>query len=114
MLSEKVKIGRRFEDAPLIFDVTFKSLVFTLLVAIVLYIEAVIHSYHEAGGVIASAKHVIVSRDVHHVRATVLCVFLSFVGYNTITAINRRLGDGSMYKLFFVKDKQDPPKIGGV
>jgi hypothetical protein len=109
LLAERAKIAGRFEDEPLILDIAYKSLVFTLAVAVVLYIEAVIHSYHESGGVIAAAKHVIVSRDVNHIRATLLCVFLSFVGYNTISGIDHRMGKATLFKLFIVKSEKELP-----
>ena len=74
--------------------------------------ERVIHTLHEAHGLFNSMAHVITHRDVHHVRATLLCVLLAFIGYNVISALNRRLGERELYKLFFVTDKVESDGLG--
>jgi hypothetical protein len=49
--------------------------------------------------VIGSA--LIQNRDMHHVLAASICVAILLVGYNVIVEINRAMGEGALFRLFF-------------
>ena len=45
--------------------------------------------------------HVWEHRDRNVMLATVMCIGLAFVGYNVYSAIDRRLGEGTLRQLLF-------------
>jgi hypothetical protein len=68
--------------------------------------EKVFHAYRESGNLGESLKHVWQHRDRNVMLATVVCIGLAFAGYNLYSAIDRRLGEGTLRKLLFRSDAQ--------
>ena len=102
IILEKIGAGTRFEArAPLWITVTYKTIAYTIAAAMVLFAEKVFHAYHESETLGRAVEHVWAHRDRNVLLATIICIGLSFAGYNLYSAIDRRLGEGALRKIVF-------------
>jgi hypothetical protein len=114
-VAETMAFFSRFESAPLILPVLFKTCVFTLFVFIVRVIEAYIHYMINEGRLIGiffflyeqfssvgmlSARHLPGWQRFVFVQ---LWTFILFLVYTTGAELNRLLGYGILTKLFFTR-----------
>jgi len=108
LLLEATSIGRRFEHSAQVLDVLYKSLIYTFFAVVVLYLEQVIDLRHEFGGIRAAFINAIHHRDINRFFATLICVGVSFLGYNILSSVSRHLGEGELFRLFFSSRKAAP------
>jgi len=102
IILDKTAIGNRFRQSHAAYvDVFYRSLVYTFFVALVVAAEKVFHASHETDGFVSAVLHALEKTDINHFWATVIGVFLSFVGFNVLSTINRHLGKGELVRLFF-------------
>ena len=62
-------------------------------------IEKVVHGVRELGNLGQALQHVWHHRDRNVMLATVLCLALAYAGYNLYSAVDRRLGEGSLRQM---------------
>ena len=104
---DKTRIGNRFQQSHAAFlDVFYRSLVYTFFVGLVVAAEKVFHASHETDGFVSAVLHALEKTDINHFWATVIGVFLSFVGFNVLSTVSRRLGEGELVRLFFSSKKK--------
>jgi hypothetical protein len=107
VILDKTAIGNRFGQSHAGYiDVLYRSLVYTFFVALVVFAEKVFHASHEAEGFIPAVRHALEKTDINHLWATVIGVFLSFIGYNVLNTISHHLGEGELVRLFFSSKKK--------
>jgi len=102
LIGRALGLGRRFEERPLIVSVLFKSVIFGAFVAVFSVIEHVIDglAHHEAWDVIA--QHLFnAGRD--EILAKTLVVIVTFIPFFGFWEIDRVLGHGKLFELFFHK-----------
>ncbi len=95
---EKMKIAKRFSHRPLIIPVVYKTILFTILVNIILHVEgrimhhdiAPLPSFNDPGAYLLCFS-------AHQVGFIV-----TFFPFFCLREISRVLGEGRLYKLFFV------------
>ncbi len=98
---EHTPLGDRFAQGALYKDVLNKSVVYTLVVMFVIYLEHAFKVRHEAGGMGAAFVAVFEHRDPRQFWATFICISVTFVTYNLFAGISRHLGEGGMRTLLF-------------
>ena len=104
---DKTTIGNRFQQGHAAFlDVFYRSLVYTFFVGLVVAAEKVFHASHETDGFISALHHALEKTDINHFWATVIGVFLSFVGFNVFSIVSHHLGEGELVRLFFSSNKK--------
>ena len=97
---DHTRIGNRFDlTHALWLGALYKTLVYTAVTSLVVIAEKVFHAWHETGQFAQALQHVWVHSDRNVMMATVICVGLSFAGYNLYSAIDRRLGEGTLRQL---------------
>jgi len=101
VILDHTKMGNRFEEKPAYIDILYRSLTYTFAVAIVLIIEHVFHALGDSKSLWSAIKEVVVNREAPKLWAVIICIFGSFVVYNIISAINKRLGKGELKKILF-------------
>jgi hypothetical protein len=107
VILDKTAIGNRFQRSHAAFiDVFYRSLVYTFFVALVVAAEKVFHASHETDDFVSAVLHALEKTDINHFWATVIGVFLSFVGFNVFSTISRHLGKGELVRLFFTSKKK--------
>jgi hypothetical protein len=110
VLLDHTRLGNRFDDTHSAWvGAIYKTAVYSAVAFLVIATEKIIHAYRETGHFGESLKEVWHHRDRSVMLATVLCVGLAFAGYNLYSAIDRRLGNGTLRKLLF---RRSPPSDG--
>ena len=102
LIGRALRLGRRFEDEPLIETVLFKSIFFGALVAVVSVIEHVIEGlvHHETWDTIG---HHLFSAGWDEILAKTLMMMVTFMPFFAFWETDRVLGEGKLFALFFRK-----------
>jgi hypothetical protein len=101
LVTDHMPFMRRFDGAPLIQPILFKTSIYWACVFVVRLGEALVH-YLRAGGALAHfPQHV--SEEFSWPRFLTVQVWLMvlFLVYVTIHELNQLFGDGELYRLFF-------------
>jgi hypothetical protein len=101
VLVDLISFGEWLKRLPAIYDVVFRTIVYTLGVVIVIVLEKAFEKRHEAGGFLDAIPYVFSHRDIYHVWAQAIGVFLSLLAYNAFSIFQKRLGEKGVAKLFF-------------
>jgi hypothetical protein len=102
MIGEVAHLGRGFEQKPLIFPTLYKTLVFTLFVAIFTIAENVIVGFWKGEGLPVSFDDFF-GKGHHEVLANSIIVFVSFFSFFGVKELGRVLGQDKIQALFFKK-----------
>jgi hypothetical protein len=105
LVAEMMPLLRRFDGEPLVKPILFKTVVYTVLVFIARLLEAFIH-YVAGGGAVGRGGFIeeqLGSFSWHRFIATQMWIFVLFLVYVTANEINQLLGDGELFKIFFMR-----------
>ena len=107
VLLDHTRVGNRFDRgrAPWL-GAFYKTVVYTAVTSLVVAAEKVFHAYRETGVLGEPLKQVWQHRDRTVMLATILCVGLALGGYNLYSAVDRRLGEGTLRNLIFRGESQ--------
>jgi hypothetical protein len=102
LIGHALRLGRRFEDEPLIVSVVVKTLLFGIFVAIFSVIEHVIEGlvHHETWDAIT---HQLFSAGRDEIFAKTLMMMITFIPFFAFWETDRVLGEGKLFALFFRK-----------
>jgi len=105
LVANMLPFMRRFDDAPLIQPILFKTVVYSLLVFVARLLEAFIHYLIEGGAVGGGGflHDLLGTFRWDHFIAVQLWIFVLFLVYVTASEINDLLGDGELFKIFFTR-----------
>jgi hypothetical protein len=92
---------RRFDTAPLIWPVLFKSAVYTLMVLLVRFLERLLEYWLGGGRISELPEYVSTHFGWHRFAANQLWIFVLFLIYTSISELSVRLGHGELFRLFF-------------
>ncbi len=102
VLLDHTRIGNRFDrDYAVWLSVFYKTAVYTAVTFLVFVSEKAFPAYRESGDLGESLRYVWEHRDRNVMLATVVCIGLAFAGYNLYSAIDRRLGEGTLRRLIW-------------
>ena len=102
VLLEHTRVGNRFDRTDALWrGALYKTVVYTAIAFLVFVSEKAFHAYRESGDLGESLRHVWEHRDRNVMLATVVCVGLAFAGYNLYSAIDSRLGEGTLRRLIW-------------
>src|SRR6266576_2157120 len=103
LVANAMRFLRRFDNAPLVYPVMFKALVYTIFVFIARLIEALVH-YLIKGGILGSGQFIedLVGRFSRaHFAAVQLWIFALLLVYVMASELNQLFGDGELFRVFF-------------
>jgi hypothetical protein len=95
-----LRLGRRFEEKPLIVPTLYKSFIFTVCVALFHVVESMIRSFIHGMGLMGAVDE-LMSRYNYEWLAGALVVFISFIPFFAVRELRQVLGEGTIGKLFF-------------
>jgi len=98
---EKAPVGKWIGDRAVVVEMVARTLLYTVGAMIAVLAEHAFAARHEYGGFLSALPRVFSHREINHVWATVICVSLSFLAFNTGSAVWRHLGKETLVKLFF-------------
>jgi hypothetical protein len=92
---------RRFDAAPMIRPVLFKTIVYWAVVFLVRFLEKLVE-YLFAGGTLGGIPEYVATHFTWHRFAAIqIWIFVLFLVYTSLEELNARLGDGELMKIFF-------------
>src|SRR6476661_2972881 len=101
LVTDNLPFMRRFDGAPLIQPILFKSAIYWLCVLMVRLAERLVH-FLVAGGVIADfPTHLVEHFSWPRFLSIQVWLMVLFLVYVTIHELNMLIGDGELYRLFF-------------
>jgi hypothetical protein len=95
--------GTRFRSRMLALAIAYRSLLYTAAVGVVVAIERIVHGYMEVGTLGGAWEHALDSANLMRFLANLLGVYLSFLGYNVLTALSRHFGPKRLLRLLFTR-----------
>jgi len=107
VLLDHTRIGNRFDDGHALWrGALYKTMAYSGVTLLVVGAEKAFHAYRESGNLRESIVHVWQHRDRSVMLATVICIGLAFAAYNLYSAIDRRLGEGTLRRLVFRRPRR--------
>ena len=101
LVTDNLPFMRRFDGAPMIQPILFKSAIYWLCVLIVRLAEEFVH-FVAAGGAIADfSDHLVNHFSFERFLSIQIWLMVLFLAYVTIHELNGLFGDGELYRLFF-------------
>ena len=94
---------RRFDRAPLIRPILFKTVVYWAVVFLVRFLEKLIEYLFAGGRLRGIPDYVATHFTWHRFAAIQIWIFVLFLVYTAVAELNARLGNGELLKIFFTK-----------
>lgn len=110
LLMDWAESGRRISTYPRIVVVACKTVIYGLAVIALGIGERVIHSYHRTGDLREAFSLVIANVNLDRFFGCVLLISLVVSAYLAMEEINRAMGEGALYALFFKPPRQTREK----
>jgi len=111
MVGSFFHFGRSLENKPLIFSTLFKSVLFTLWVALFALVESAIRGFLHGKGLAGALDHLL-SEGTHEFFSKCLVVFVAFIPFFAFKELGRVLGKGKIWELFFRKGPSAEGTVG--
>jgi hypothetical protein len=100
MIGGMLRLGRRFEDKPLIYPTIYKAVVFTIFVAVFKVVEYAIKGL-VAGEGVAGGLAEFVEKGVDILLANSLVVFIALIPFFAMKELGQVFGQSKIGALFF-------------
>jgi len=106
LLADLLPIINRYPHKPLIYNVTWKTLIYLVIAGLVHYLERLIDFSRQAGGMVAGNERLLAELVWPHFIAVQVLLFVLIVMYTTFREIARVIGTERMREMFFGSRKQ--------
>ena len=107
LLANALPFLRRFDGAPLIVPILFKTLVYFTVVLIVRFIEEVVEYWVGGGSLRGTLSHLQEGFAWHRFAAVQIWIFVLFLTYTTATELAELFGHGELRRIFFERSAAD-------
>jgi|SRR5271165_3099910 len=94
---------RRFDTAPMVQPILFKTIVYWAVVFLVRFLEKLVEYLFAGGTLRAIPEYVATHFTWHRFAAIQIWIFVLFLIYTSVEELNARLGDGELMKIFFTR-----------
>jgi hypothetical protein len=112
MIGAVLRLGRGFEEKPLIYPTLYKTAVFTLFLAVFTVLENVIKVLWKGTGFTGNLVEFL-GKGHHEFLANSLVVFVAFVPFFGVKELGRVLGEDKIRALFFRRRADHGPERTG-
>jgi hypothetical protein len=103
LVADAIPLLRRFDRAPLILAVLFKTVLYWAMVFLVRFLEKLVEYLFAGGKVTGILEYVTTHFRWHRFAAIQIWIFVLFLVYTSMVQLNAVLGDGGLAKIFFAK-----------
>ena len=101
LLADLLPIINRYPNKPLIYNVTWKTLMYLLVAGLVHYLERLIDFSRQAGGIVTGNDKLLAEMVWPHFLAVQILLLVLIVMYTTFREIARVIGNERMQEMFF-------------
>jgi hypothetical protein len=101
LLADMLPAINRFPERPLIYNVTWKTLVYLVVAGIIHYVEHLIDFAREAGGLVAGNEKLLTDMVWPRFWAIQLLLLVLIVLYSAISELARAIGGKRFLQMFF-------------
>jgi hypothetical protein len=101
LVADKMPLLRRFDTAPLIRPILFKTLIYWACVFVARLLEAFVHYAWESGSVVGFFAHLQAQFSWHRFLFIQIWILVLFLIYTTVAELNALFGDGELFRLLF-------------
>ena len=108
LLANALPFLRRFDRAPLIVPILFKTLVYFTVVLIVRFIEEVVEYWVGGGSLHGTLSHLQEEFAWRRFAAVQIWIFVLFLVYTTAAELDELFGHGELRRILFERSAADP------
>jgi hypothetical protein len=101
LITDKLHLMRRFDGAPMIQPILFKSAIYWLCVLIVRLAERLVHFLAAGGAIAGFPEHLVQDFSWPRFLSIQIWLMVLFLAYVTIHELNLLFGDGELFRVFF-------------
>lgn len=101
LVTDNLAFMRRFDGAPMIQPILFKSAIYWMCVLIARLAEEFVHFVVSGGAIADFGNHLVDHFSVARFLSIQIWLMVLFLVYVTIHELNELFGDGELYRLFF-------------
>ncbi|MBV9875183.1 MAG: hypothetical protein JO025_10685 [Verrucomicrobia bacterium] len=103
LVADAIPFHRRFDSAPAIQAVLFKTVLYWAVVFLVRFLEKLVEYLFAGGSIVGIPEYVTTHFTWHRFAAIQIWIFILFLVYTSIVEVNAALGDGGLRKIFFTR-----------
>lgn len=103
LVADALPLLRRFDTAPMIQTVLFKTVVYWAVVFLVRFLERLVEYLIHGGTLSGIPEYVTAHFTWHRFAAVQIWIFVLFLVYTSIVELNAVLGGGRLRKIFFAR-----------
>ena len=101
LIADMLPLINRFPDKPLIYNVTWKTLVYLLMASLIHYLERLFDFSRQAGGIVAGNKKLLAEMVWPHFWAIQIILLVLIVMYCMMHELVRVIGKEKVLRIFF-------------
>jgi hypothetical protein len=101
LIADMLPMINRFPNKPLIYNVTWKTLIYLLVATLIHYLERLIDFWRQAGGLVAGNKELLAEIVWPHFWAIQIILLVLIVMYCTMHELVRVIGRETVLRIFF-------------
>ena len=103
LVAKALPFFRRFDTAPLILPIVFKTVVYWVIVFLARFLEKLIEYLLDGGRIGNIPEYVTTHFTWHRFDAIQIWIFVLFLIYVTADELNTLFGHGELFKIFFTR-----------
>ncbi len=107
LVANKMPFLRRYDNAPLIRPILFKTVVYWAFVFIARLIESNLHYILSEGQVAGLLAHIVDGFSWHRFLFVQIWILVLFLIYTSFAELNALFGHGELFKIFFTRRSDD-------
>jgi len=101
LITDMLPIVNRFPGYPLAYNIAWKTALYTVVAAIIHYLERLVDFWKQAGGFVAGNRKMLAEMVWAHFWAVQILLVILILGYCTICEVIRAIGADEARRMFF-------------